>query len=146
MPDEDFLDRAAKHAYKELERVGGDPSKLDVVLQTVAVIYSVQAIIDNGGFRYLFENNFPFKPPYSVFSEAYRRIGATLQAELLDKAVSIFPFSEPHKFEDKRNEFMDSLDESHELFEIGNAVCGDEAVWTNLEKYAREHAASFDFG
>jgi hypothetical protein len=57
MAEKSFLDRAAEYTYKELERVGGDPSKLEVPLQTVAVLYSVQAIIDNGGFQYLFEND-----------------------------------------------------------------------------------------
>jgi hypothetical protein len=106
MAEKSFLDRAAEYTYKELERVGGDPSKLEVPLQTVAVLYSVQAIIDNGGFQYLFENDFPFSPPYSTFSDAYRRIGASQDAERLDKAVAMFPFESPHLHQQKRLDFM----------------------------------------
>jgi hypothetical protein len=58
-----FLDQAATFVYKELERIGGDPTKLEVPMQTVAVLYTVQAMIDNGGFRYIFESDFPFCPP-----------------------------------------------------------------------------------
>lgn len=142
-PKKGFLDRAAEYAYKELERVGGDPAKLDTSLQTVAVIYTVQALIDNGGFRYLFESDLPFTPPYSLFSEAYRRIGVSTAADLLDRAVAIFPFESPHEFEQKRNEFMDSLEDSHEIFELGDQVCGDEKVWSALEEYAQNHASAF---
>ena len=75
MAGKSLLDLAAEHTYKELEQLGGDASKLDIPKQTGAVLYSVQAIIDNGGFQYLFENDFPSKPPYSQFVDAYRRIG-----------------------------------------------------------------------
>jgi hypothetical protein len=38
---------------------------------------------------------------------------------------------------------MDSLDESHEMFELGDEVCGDATVWSALEEYARRNATSF---
>jgi hypothetical protein len=143
MTTKNFLDQAAEYAYKELDRLGGDPTKLDVPLQTVAVIYTIQAIIDNGGFRYLFESDFPFCPPYSFFSEAYRRIGAADAADRIDRAVAMFPFDKPHQFAQERNKFMDSLEESHEIFELGNQVCGDEAIWLALERYVNKNAAAF---
>ncbi len=143
MASKSFLDKAAEYSYKELERQGGDPRKLDIPLQTVAVLYTVQAIIDNGGFRYLFESDLPFNPPYSFLSEAYRRIGAFGAANFLDQAVALFPFEEPHLLEKERNQFMDSLDESHNLFELGDQVCGDERIWALLEVYARANAALF---
>ena len=143
MAGRSFLDLAAEYAYKELERVGGDPSKLDLPQQTVAILYSVQAIIDNGGFQYLFENDFPDHPSYSRFVDAYRRIGANAAAELLEKAVGMFPFQNPHLHQDQRLSFMETLDEDSEFFELGNGVCGDERVWTDLEAYAKTNAASF---
>jgi hypothetical protein len=143
MAGKSFLDRAAEYTYNELERLGGDPSKLDLPQQTVAILYSVQAIIDNGGFQYLFENDFPGDPPYSNFAEAYRRIGANAAAERLEKAVAMFPFESPHLHQDQRLSFMETLDEDSEFFELGNEVCGDEKVWTDLEAYAKTNAASF---
>ena len=143
MSEKSFLDQAAEFTYQQLERVGGDPAKLDPPLQTIAILYTIQAMIDNGGFRYIFENNAPLQPPYSLYSEAYRRIGAFAAADNLDKAVALFPFPDAHLHPRQRNDFMDSLDEEHELFLLGDTVCGDESVWTAMEAYARKHSASF---
>ncbi|HKN15568.1 MAG TPA: DUF4375 domain-containing protein [Candidatus Sulfotelmatobacter sp.] len=143
MAEKSFLDQAAEYAHKELERLGGDPSKLEVPLQTVAILYHSQAIIDNGGFRYLFENDLPFCPPYSMLSNAYRRIGAHQDADRLEKAVAMFPFESPHLHQEKRLAFMDSLEENDEFFELGDEVCGDKKVWTALEDYAQKNATIF---
>ena len=143
MPEEDRLDVAAEAVYKELEKVGGDPLRLNPVLRPVALLYTFQAMVDNGGFRYPFENDFPFTPPYSAFSDAYRQIGALDAAARLDKAVTLFPFADPHTKSSERNEYMDSLDEEDELFLLGNEVCGDERVWLLLGDYVRAHAKEF---
>ena len=142
MTSKNFLDEAAEFAHRELERIGGDPIKLEIPLQTVAVIYYTQALIDNGGFQYLFENHLPFSPPYQLLIDAYRRICAVDAAARIEKAVSMFPFPSPLAPDGKRS-FMGSLDETHEFLELGNKVCGDTAVWTALENYARKNAGSF---
>ena len=136
-----FLDRAAEYTYKELDRIGGDPTKLDIPLETVAILYTIQAIIDNGSFQYLFESNFPINPPYSAFIEAYRRIGALDAAVRLQKAVAMFPFENPHLHQQQRVKFMESLDEEHEFFQLGDEVCGDKRIWSALEEYATKNAA-----
>ncbi len=138
-----FLDRAAEYTYKELDRLDGNLSRLDIPQQTVAILYSIQAMIDNGGFQYLFENDFPHSPPYSKFAEAYRRIGADQVAERLEKAAAMFPFEDPQLHQEQRLSFMETLGEESEFFELGNEVCGDEKVWTDLEAYAKANAASF---
>ena len=143
MGDKSFLDRAAEQTYEELKKGDGDPSKLNLPKQTVAILYSVQAIIDNGGFEYLFGGDFPFSPPYSTFVEAYRRIGSNQAAEKLEKVVAMFPFENPHQHKQERLAFMEMLDEDNEFFELGNQVCGDEKVWSDLENYAKKNAASF---
>ena len=143
MAEKTFLDRAAEHSYQELDRLGGDPTKLDVPLQTIAILYTVQAIIDNGGFRYLFESDFPVNRPYSAFIEAYRRIGSIDAAERLEKAVAAFPFSDPHLHQKERLDYMETLEEDSEFFRWGDEVCGNEEVWRNLEEYAKRNAASF---
>ena len=40
------------------------------------VVYAAQGIIDNGGFQYLFESDFPGCPPCSLTVPAFRRNGA----------------------------------------------------------------------
>jgi hypothetical protein len=143
MAGKSLLDLAAEQTYKELEQLGGDASKLDIPKQTLAVLYSVQAIIDNGGFQYLFENDFPFSPPYSQFVDAYRRIGSSDAAERLEKAVAMFPFPDPHLRQEQRLIFMEALSEDSEFFDLGNEVCGDEKVWRNLEEYVKRNAVAF---
>jgi len=100
-------------------------------------------MVDNGGFQYLFENNFPFCPPYSVFSKAYRQIAAHDAADRLDKAVAFFPIENPESDPEGRNKFMDSLSESDEFFLLGNEVCGDQRVWELLERYVKNHSEAF---
>ena len=137
------IDRGIKYAFDELNRVGGDPSKLAIPLQIVVLVTHAQGLIDNGGFRYFFENDMPGNPEYSVFSDAYRQIGAAKAASLIDLAVNLFPFENPHILFEKRNEYMDSREESDELFAIGDEVCGDETIWQKLESYIKGHAALF---
>jgi len=141
MPDKSMLDEAAEAVYRDLEAVGGDPLKLPPVLQPIAILYTVQAIVDNGGFRYLFEND--YEQPYSVFAAAYRQIGATEAAEKLERAVARFPFENPHADSEARIEFMDSLEESDELFVLGDQVCGDERIWQLMEEYVKNRPESF---
>ena len=143
MTQKSFLDQASDYAFSELARLGGDPAKLPIPVQTVAVIYSAQGIIDNGGFAYFFGQDFGFSPTYSFFSDAYRRIGALDAADCIDKAASMFPFENPHLLKERRNEFIDSLDESSEFTELGDRVCGDETVWSLLEGYAHQHSEFF---
>lgn len=144
MDDNKLLDKAAANVYAKLESLEGNPLKLAHVLQPVAFLYTVQAMIDNGGFRYIFESDFPFSPPYSVFSGAYREIGAEDAADRLDRAVALFRFPSPETNAELRNEFMDRLAEDDEFFALGDAVCGDERVWQLLENYVRLHPAAFE--
>jgi hypothetical protein len=130
LSDYTYLNAVAVHVY----------NKLDIPSQTIAVLYTVQAIIDNGGFRYFFENDTPFKPPYSFISDAYRRIGMVEHADRLDKAVKKFPFNDPHLYQEKRLEFMESLKEEDEFFELGFQVCCDESVWVAMDEYAFKNA------
>jgi Domain of unknown function (DUF4375) len=138
-----LLDKAAEGIYQKLEEVGGDPLKLEVVFQTVAILSTVQAMVDNGGFRYLFEGDFPYCPPYSVFSNAYREIGAPDAADRLEKAVARFPFEDPHLNREGRNLFMDSLEETDELFVLGDQLCGDDRIWLLMEEYVKNHVEAF---
>ncbi len=137
------LDAAEEQGKIELEKVGGDPSRLPFALQPVAYLLTAQAIIDNGGFQYFFESEWPFKPPYSKFVESYRAIGADGPADKLERAVAIFPFPNPERDSDARIKFMSTLDEKHEFHTLGNEVCGDEQVWELLDAYILAHPEAF---
>lgn len=143
MEDESFLDYASDRAFDEFKRVDNDLKKLSVPLQTVVLIYAAQGVIDSGGFEYFFENDWPSQPQYNEFVEAYRRIGATAAADRLEKAVALFPFIDPHLHEKLRREFLKALPEESELSTLGEALCGDEAIWQLLHNYAEKHVEFF---
>ena len=67
-----------------------------------------QGIIDNGGFGYFFENDFPDNPPYSVFWEAFRRIGASESSQCLETAADLFPAQRPELDYRMRREYLNS--------------------------------------
>ena len=135
MTNADPLQEVADRAFAVLSTVGGDPRSLPIPLQTVALIYSAQGVVDNGGFCYFFGADWPMNPPYSIFSDAYRRIGAIEAAEFIEKATAMFPFPEPHLHKEQRIIFMDGLRDEHEFFALGNRICGDEAIWKKLSEY-----------
>ncbi len=142
------LDRALKHALAEVERVG-DTDKLSSPVRTVVLVHAAQGIIDNGGLQYFFESDFPGQPPYSVFVNAYRTIGADAEAQDLAHAVKLFPFADPHKFEGRRNKFLERFRDGgahgpDSPFEpYTDKLCGNRKIWRLLEQYVRRHAESF---
>jgi Domain of unknown function (DUF4375) len=142
MPDTPFLDRAIKVAFRRLKAAAENPRSLDEPTQTILAVYGAQGVIDNGGFRFFFESNWPAQPPYTFFSDAYRRIGAERAANAIDRAVAMFPFARPHLAKNRRNQFMSPLPDTAKFFRL-DRVCGDATVWVKLEEYVREHSRSF---
>jgi hypothetical protein len=142
------LDRAIKYALAEVARVG-DPDKLPAAVRTVVLVHAVQGIIDNGGLQYFFESDFPGQPPYSIFVDAYRVIGAKEEANALADAVNLFPFANPHRFQTRRDKFLAKFVAEGEHrpdspFEpYTNKLCGNEKVWRLLDRYVRSHSESF---
>lgn len=141
---DEFLDKVSDFAFEQLDKVGGDIEKLPLPLQTVVVIYTSQGIIDNGGFEYFFESDFPNQPSYNLFSESYRRIGAESAANNIDKAVKLFGFDNPHLHENKRRAFLEALDEEATFIKLGEEICGDENVWEKLGVYAKSEKNAFN--
>ena len=139
------LTSAIDNAFAELERSGGNLDRLPAILQTVVIIVSAQGVIDDGELQYFFEDDFPNNPPYSLFADAYRAIGADAAANAIDSAVALFPFTEPQLFKAKRNEFMasfvdedgDPVDNPFERF--SNQLCGNESIWQALEAFVARH-------
>ena len=132
-----FLDRAREQALQRLTRAREDPGCLSLFDQTILAVSSAQGVIDNGGFRHFFGSDWPRQPPYSFFSDAYRRIGQAGPAQCIDRAVRLFPFRNAERHEDRRERFLESLPDTHEFIVLGDRVCGDATVWEALERYAR---------
>ncbi len=141
---EKILGKISDYCFDMLSKVNDDPQQLDFPFQTVVVIYSAQGIIDNGGFQYFFESDFPSKPPYSMFSQAYKQIGATKAAENIDRAVEMFGFKNPHLNINKRQKFLDNNSEDSKFIKLGNGICGDEMIWDLLADFIIKNSKSFN--
>jgi hypothetical protein len=104
-------------------------------------VHGAQGVIDNGGFRYFFENDWPGRPPYSFFSKAYRRIGAARAAQRIEQAVASLPYRRPHLAARGRNRFMNGLAEDDPFFALDREVCGDVTIWAKLERFVEKNRA-----
>lgn len=136
-----LVDRAIDLAFGQLKAVGGDWSKLPEPMAVVGRICAAQGVIDNGGLRYFFENDWPGQPPYSTFAAAYRAIGCESEAMAIDKAVMLFAFPCPER--DRKQRF-DAL-----LGPVGVALdelysrCQSD-VWACLGAYVEQHRGIFE--
>ena len=141
----DAIDTAYEQATKKLHGVGDDIAKLPKSVSTFLLVYSAQGVIDNGGYQYFFESDWPGNPAYSTFIDAYREIGCEQQAADFARVVSSFPFETPHLHESARNTYMcDNLDEDErEVKGWGDALCGDEEVWSTLANYYLQNKEHF---
>ena len=92
-------------------------SCVDEPYRTIIAIYSVQGILDNGGFEYLFENKFNDRMPIEVFYKSYENIGLDKMAKLLAKT---------YRKKDNLQEFK-LLDD--EMFKLSNEV------WQKLDDF-----------
>jgi hypothetical protein len=127
-------------SYEKMEKLNCQAYELKEPYKTVAIISSTQGVIDNGGLSYFFENDWPGNPDYSVFIEAYKNIGIIQGALTLSKAVSSFPFQEPHKNLKGRNSYIEENYDEDEFQVKGwdESLCGDEEVWSKLTNWIKQ--------
>lgn len=145
-----FTEQAIECAMAAQERVAS-PAELPEVLRTVVIVVAAQGVIDNGGLQYFFEMDFPNTPPYALFIEAYRKLGALAEASAFEQAVALFPFPEPHLALQRRNDFLDQLKDDagdaqgpgSPLEPFTDVLCGNDQVWICLERYIEAHADHF---
>jgi hypothetical protein len=138
-----MLDLAVDGLYKELNRVDNDLSKIPEITRPIALLYMFQGMVDNGGFRYPMETDFPGYPPYSLFVDSYRKIGALAAASALEQAVTLFPFPKPEQDAEARCLFMSALNEDSEFEQLSDKVCGDESIWKCMDEYVARHQLVF---
>ena len=140
---DNLLKQAAEVAFAGIDG-DTDISRFPRPRQVFITIFSAQGIIDNGGFGYFFESDWPGQPPYSRFSDAYREIGAADVAEWIDRGASLFGIADPHLHRDARLRYLNEhcRDEGAELIKLGDRV-ESKRVFRLLEDYVRRHADHF---
>ncbi len=128
-----------------LSKAEANIDKLPKEVATFLMVYSAQGVIDNGGYVYFFEADWPNNPPYSKFVDAYKSIGCESQSTEFNRVISTFPFAEPHLKKDQRNQYMeDNFDEDkYSIKGWDDKLCGDEEVWEKLGKYYKKNINKF---
>jgi len=141
MNSTNFLEPASVIVFKKLDEKGGNLFLLEKPLRTIAIVYSAQGVIDNGGLEYFFESDFPDNPPYQMFVDAYSEIGAIEEAEIIENSLSFFSLPKPELDMEGRRQFLASLpsDYSHEFSKLSEKLCGNEKIWLLLEEYAKKN-------
>ena len=145
MEDDQVIEKGFEIANRFLGAAGDDIRKLPFEVATFMRVIAAQGVIDNGGYRYFFESDWPGNPPYSDFVQSYRAIGCHEQADDMERVIGVFPFPEPHLRSGERIRFMNENydDDTFSIKGWGDALCGDATIWRNLAQYVRDHAEIF---
>lgn len=133
------------YAVSCLAAAGGDIEELPLPLQTLLIVEAAQSMIDSGGLEYFYEADFPNNPAYEVFAQAYRRIGAESAAACIEASALMFPFAQPHCFEELRQVWLERLrvDPKQEFAGLSKRISGDASVWRNLSQYVQRNIDAF---
>lgn len=137
--DHELLDKVSDIAFNKLTDADDQMESIEEPYKTVAIIYSAQGVIDNGGMVYFFENDWPNNPPYSVFADAYERIGRTDAAKALRAAEKSFNVPNPEKNRKARRDYIKAHQDRFEGMVWDDCICGDEKVFEDLALWVRSH-------
>jgi hypothetical protein len=137
MTNKELLDKVSDVAFKKLADAEYRMESVEEPYKTVAIIYSAQGVIDNGGMVYFFENDWSNNPPYSVFADAYERIGRVDAAKALRDAVESFGISNPEKNRKARREYMEAHQDRFNGMVWDDCICGDSKVFEDLAQWVR---------
>ena len=141
LDDDALLDKMSDIAFEKMDAADDDLSAVEEPYRTVAIIYAAQGVIDNGGLVYFFENDWPRTPSYSVYADAYERIGRLEAAKAIRDAAASFGIDSPETKIDARRQFIEKHYNEDEFGVDGwnDCVCGDEKVWSDLANWIRQH-------
>jgi hypothetical protein len=145
----DLLSAAGKDVYRGCEAKDWTPYTLDEPRLTFWAVEQAQGITDNGGFQYFFESDWPEKPNYIIFVNAYRRIGAKESADWIEDAVEQFPFADPQLDYKSRREYLVSSRSAEGEYDSVIDRLGDRVIdlsgdtYTLLASYVRDNIDAF---
>ena len=133
-------------AHRQIEAKPTYPFRVEEPVSNVVLVCWAQSHIDNGWLGYFFEMEAPGCPPYSVISNAYRAIGASMFGDWIDAAVARFPFDNAHLFLEQRCAIMYPVEDEdyenrfvHEFFADLPLEGRLEDVWQLLAAYIKAH-------
>jgi hypothetical protein len=87
-----------------LKHYGGNPdlSAIPEEERVVLLVWHVSGVVDNGGFRYLFEGDLKGDPYFALTAEAFRVTGCKKAADAVRKTLALFPGSRPQRDREQR--------------------------------------------
>jgi hypothetical protein len=98
------LTRAVFDAFNKRYGNKIDAKKYAKEARVIILSDHANGIIRNGGFRYLFEGDFPGDPGFRLTLQAFEILGVKPAVTAFKKALAVFPNSRPPKDIDKRLE------------------------------------------
>lgn len=89
---------------------------LPINIRPIITTGSTQGIIDNGGFPFLFECNWPGLTDWTIFADDYEAIGHKKAAAAFRAALALFPGGKPQRSLKQRR---------HHIFEVLGGLDGE---------------------
>ena len=146
--DFDLIESALLTVHRDQEKSNWVPHKLPTPLAVVWAVTQGQGTIDNGGLQYFFENDWPGNPTYVFFSNAFRSIGASKTASLIDEGIALFPSRRPELDLDLRRDVMEKAElkdkKQSPFYQLSSKLIdlGGETMMA-LATYIRRHQSFF---
>jgi hypothetical protein len=109
------------------------PSELSGEERVVVVVWTVRGIVENGGFRYLFESALPGDPKFEHTLAAFETLGCSGALLALRRALDLFPEGEMPTDDRLRIEEYERQPE-----EVRDAI--DVQFWEALDDITRKLA------
>lgn len=123
----------AADEYTETERV-------------VMLTWHARAIVDNGGFEYLFSYDVPGDPGFTMTVIAFETLGIERAVSAFREALALFPCSKPHRDPEKRMQIYKKAAEAtrEEINRKFWSAGWDKEIETRLDAYIRKHRTDLE--
>src|SRR5688500_13298928 len=128
--------------WKKYAPVAEKKLSAPTLVRPVVTTYSAQGVIDNGGFPYLFENDWPGLKDWNIFTDDFEAVGHMKGAAAIRTALRLFPRGKPQKDLKKRRKYifetLGGLD--GKLGKFDGPICDKSAVLERLlVRYIKIH-------
>jgi hypothetical protein len=126
---------------------GNDADIRDIpeAARNVLLVDHVEGIIGNGGFRYLFESDYPGDPGYEKIKQAFDAIGCAKASAAFRKAFALFPDGRPpHDANRRMTIYLKSL-KAFPTPEDDTFFSAAADLTAKLAQYIRSHKDDFRY-
>ena len=111
-------------------------------IRPIITTHSAQGVIDNGGFAYFFECDWPGLDDWNIFAEDFAAVGHDKAAVAIRAALELFPGGRPQSaLKERRAHIFGALGgPDGKLGDLDGPICGKSAVLKRLlERYIDVH-------